>query len=138
MSSEVLDNCISQQVSSVVVVHDPERICDTDHGYVRGWGVTEETVGSKHLSMGHGLIPPGASATPHYHPFETSIYIITGTCRVLLGVENDTFVDIKAGDFLYIPSGVVHCPVNCGQEVMEYIVARSSPQEICLYPDQKC
>ena len=138
MISEVLNTGISKQVSSVVAVHDPERICDTDHGYVRGWGVTEETVGSKSLSMGHGLIPPGAGATPHYHPFETAIYIITGTCRVLLGVENDTFVDIKAGDFLYIPTGVVHCPVNCRQEVMEYIVARSSPQEICLYPDQKC
>ena len=137
MSSEILDTCIPEQVSSVVVVQDPERICDTDHGYVRGWGVTQETVDSKNLSMAHGVIPPGAGATPHYHPFETAIYIITGTCRVLLGVEKNKSVDIKAGDFLYIPTGVVHCPVNCGQEVMEYIVARSSPQEICLYPDQK-
>ena len=86
--------------------------------------------------MAHGIIPPGVSASAHYHPFETAIYVITGTCRVFLGVENDTFVNVKAGDFLYIPAGVVHCPVNSGLEAVEYIVARSSPQEVCLYPDK--
>ena len=136
MISEVLDTCIPQHASNVVVIQDPDRVCDTDHGYVRGWGLTGETVGSKCLSMAHGIIPPGVSASPHYHPFETAIYVITGTCRVFLGVENDTFVNVKAGDFLYIPALVVHCPVNYGLEAVEYIVARSSPQEVCLYPDQ--
>lgn len=32
MTYEILDDCIPQQVSSVVVVQEPERIFDTDRG----------------------------------------------------------------------------------------------------------
>ena len=127
----------SKLKSGAVVVHETGRLYDADHGYLRGWGLTGTTAGSKKLSMAQGIIPPGVSAQPHYHPFETAIFITKGTCRVFWGLDRDEFTDIEEGDFLYIPKGVVHCPTNDGKVTMEYVVARSSPEEVSLYPKAK-
>ena len=120
--------------SDVVVIREEKRLCDYEHGYLRGWGLTGQTAGSKNLSMAHGIIPPGMSAKPHYHPFETAIYMLKGKCRVFLGVDKSEYKDIEATDFFYIPANVIHCPANLGETVVEYIVARSSSEELCLYP----
>ena len=46
------------------------------------FGVSEETSGARGLSMSLVVIPPGASAEPHYHRgFETAIYILEGCVR---------------------------------------------------------
>ena len=120
--------------SDVVVIREEKRLCDYEHGYLRGWGLTGKTAGSKNLSMAHGIIPPGMSAKPHYHPFETAIYMLKGKCRVFLGVDKSEYKDIEATDFFYIPTNVIHCPANIGETVVEYIVSRSSSEELCLYP----
>lgn len=123
--------------SGAVVVHESGRLYDSDHGYLRGWGLTGKTVGSKNLSMAQGIIPPGVSAKPHYHPFETAIFISKGICRVFWGKDRLEFTDVEEGDFLYIPKGVVHCPANEGKATVEYVVARSSPEEVCRSPKVK-
>ena len=123
-----------QLSSDIVVIREPNRLCDYEHGYLRGWGLTGQTAGSKNLSMAHGIIPLGMSAKPHYHPFETAIYMLKGNCRVFLKEDKSEYKDIEASDFLYIPANVVHCPANIGETVVEYIVARSSSEELCLYP----
>lgn len=120
--------------SDIVVIKEPKRLCDYEHGYLRGWGLTGQTAGSQNLSMAHGIIPPGVSAKPHYHPFETAIYMLKGSCRVFLGEDKQEYKDIFGSDFLYIPANVIHCPANIGETVVEYIVARSSSEELCLYP----
>jgi uncharacterized RmlC-like cupin family protein len=123
--------------SGATVVRENDRLYDSEHGYLRGWGLTGKTAGSKQLSMAHGIIPPHISAKPHYHPFETAIFVLTGNCRVFWGADAATSTDIEAGDFLYIPKGVIHCPANVGEATMEYVVARSSPEEVCLYPKEE-
>jgi uncharacterized RmlC-like cupin family protein len=62
--------------SGATVVHENDRLYDSEHGYLRGWGLTGKTAGSTQLSMGHGIIPPNISAKPHYHPFETAIFVL--------------------------------------------------------------
>lgn len=121
---------VSAAIRSLVVVHPSERVQDFDHGFVRGWGVSGSLSGSRHLSMAYGVLPPGIKAKAHRHPFETAIYIISGGVRVYYGGALESFVDIMAGDFIYIPADLPHGPENMGKLPMEYIVARDASEEI--------
>ena len=116
-----------------VVVHEPGRIIDTQHGFIRGWGVTASTSGAQNISMAAGVLPAGVRATAHYHPFETALYILAGTVRVFWGASwADDYVDVEAGDFIYIPAWVIHSPMNLGSTPMEYVVARNAPEEVAF------
>lgn len=134
LAQDTLAQGTQKFASGAVVVEETGRLYDAEHGYLRGWGLTGKTAGSQTLSMAHGIIPPDISARPHYHPFETAIFITKGNCRVFWGADCATFTDIKEGDFLYIPAEVIHSPANCTETIVEYVVARSSPEEVCLYP----
>ena len=42
-------------------------------------GISKETAGATGISMNIAVIPPGASAEPHYHKdFEAAIYLLEG------------------------------------------------------------
>jgi uncharacterized RmlC-like cupin family protein len=117
-------------VSGYRVIHAAERVSQSDHGLLRGWGVSGETAGSQHLSMAHGLVPVGAKAARHYHPFETAIFVISGRARAYFGAHDEDAVEVGAGDFLYIPAGVIHSTENIGDVPVEYILARAAPEEV--------
>ncbi len=34
-----------------------------------------------------------------------------------------------AGDFVYIPAGIPHLPMNCSDEVCVVVIARTDPKE---------
>lgn len=121
--------------SKIVVVRNEEILTDNKHGFIRGWGITGENTGANNISMAHGMLPPGIKAEPHYHPFETTIYILSGTVRVFFGDKEEEFVDVSAGDFIYIPKEVVHSPINIGEIPMEFVVARNAPEEIAYPPN---
>lgn len=121
--------------SKIKVIHKVDLEKDMKHGFVRGWGINNETTGSVSISMAYGALAPGIKAEPHYHPFETAIYIISGKVRVYLGVKGEEFVDAEEGDFIYIPQLVVHSPENIGVVPMEFVVARNAPDEIALLPE---
>ncbi|NIQ12488.1 MAG: hypothetical protein GWO23_23780 [Gammaproteobacteria bacterium] len=45
-------------------------------------GISQETVGSKVLSMNLVIIPPGSQAEGHYHDgFESAVYLIEGRVK---------------------------------------------------------
>lgn len=115
--------------STIVVVHPEQRVNDQEHGFVRGWGVLGSTTGSKSISMALGSLPAGVRAAAHRHPYETAILILSGRARVHFGDLLDEQVEIAAGDFLFIPSGLAHSPETFGDEAMQYVVARASADE---------
>jgi len=132
---------IAQETSSrmgteLVVVHEPDRIIDTQHGFIRGWGVTSTNTGAKHISMAYGVLPPGVRAQAHYHPFETALYIVAGKVRVFWGETQSEYEDVVAGDFIYIPAWVIHSPMNLESTPMEYVVARNAPEEVAFIVDK--
>jgi uncharacterized RmlC-like cupin family protein len=90
------------------VVRPPERLDASGQGLVRGFGVSRATAGSAHLSMAHGVVPPGAVSARHYHPFETAVYIVAGRARSYFGARDEEWVDVEAGDFVLIPAGLPH------------------------------
>ncbi|WP_455207167.1 cupin domain-containing protein [Kaarinaea lacus] len=94
-------------------------------------GISSNTTGAKHLSMNLVVIPPGASAEPHYHrDFETGIYVLKGRVETRYGARLEKSVINEAGDFVFIPPNLPHQPFNLSDsETAVGIVVRNDPNE---------
>ncbi|HOB62532.1 MAG TPA: cupin domain-containing protein [Candidatus Competibacteraceae bacterium] len=94
-------------------------------------GVSNQTAGSTGISMNIVLIPAGAKAQPHYHDgFETAIYILKGEVQTFYGKGLAKSCINKQGDFLFIPAGVPHQPVNLSSDTEAIaLVARNDANE---------
>jgi len=105
-------------------------------------GLSEITAGTQNLSMMLVRIPPGGKAEPHYHEgFEAGIYILEGKVDNLYGEGLKESVITEKGDFLFIPPGVPHQPINLSDtEPVLAIVSRniaSEQEPVVLYdPEQ--
>ena len=77
------------------------------------------------------VVPPGAAAEPHYHDgFETAIYQLEGRVETRYGHRLEQSVISQAGDFLFIPPGVPHQPVNLSAtERAVALIARNDASE---------
>jgi uncharacterized RmlC-like cupin family protein len=77
------------------------------------------------------VIPAGGKAEPHYHRgYETAIYILKGRVETRYGKDLARSVVHEEGDFLFIPPGLPHQPVNLSAtETALAIVARNDPGE---------
>jgi uncharacterized RmlC-like cupin family protein len=103
-------------------------------------GLSESTAGTQNLSMMLVRIPPGGKAEPHYHDgFEAGIYILEGKVDNLYGEGLKESVVTEKGDFLFIPPGVPHQPVNLSDtEPALAIVSRniaSEQEPVVLYKE---
>lgn len=94
-------------------------------------GISENTAGSKNISMNVVIIPAGARAKPHYHQgFETAIYLLKGEVETFYGENLKESCINKQGDFIYIPAGVPHQPINLSNtDEAIAIVARNDANE---------
>ncbi|NYJ14553.1 quercetin dioxygenase-like cupin family protein [Rhizobium leguminosarum] len=72
---------------------------------------------------------PGVLAPNHSHPGEEIAFVLDGTLEYRL--EGREPVTLKAGQSLFIPSGVVHSAKNVGSgkasELATYIVRKGEP-----------
>jgi uncharacterized RmlC-like cupin family protein len=102
-------------------------------------GVSRETVGAGGICLHPLTIPPGGRAKAHRHEsHESAIYVVTGSGTVWWGDGLAHRDDVAAGDFVYIPAGVPHLPVNDGVTTMFAAVARTDPNEqesVVLMPE---
>jgi uncharacterized RmlC-like cupin family protein len=94
-------------------------------------GISEVTAGSKGISMNMVVIPAGAKAEPHFHKgYETAIYMLKGRVETRYGENLAQSTVNEAGDFIFIPAGVPHQPINLSEtEAAIAIVARNDANE---------
>ena len=94
-------------------------------------GISEQTAGATGLSMNLVVIPAGAKAEPHVHlGYETAIYLLKGRVETRYGDQLAKTVVNEAGDFIFIPAGVPHQPINLSEtEAALAIVARNDANE---------
>ena len=114
----------------VVTVHPKESIA-TKQNLPYYVGISQQTTGAKGLSMNIVVIPPGSSPKPHYHKdFETAIYLLKGRVETRFGENLKESILNEEGDFVYIPPGVPHKPINLSEtETALAIVSRNDPNE---------
>ena len=76
------------------------------------------------------VMPPGASAVPHYHEaHETAILVLEGSAEMRHGPNLEHVMRTEAGDFVYIPAGVPHQPYNPTDTLVRAVIARTDPNE---------
>jgi uncharacterized RmlC-like cupin family protein len=93
-------------------------------------GVTSQSAGTQGLCLNLVMIPPGSRGMPHFHDgHETAIYAVSGQAEVWHGHGLLTRTVVHAGDFMYIPPGTPHLPVNRGDVTAIAVVARTDPTE---------
>ena len=114
-----------------VVTVRPEESIATKQNLPYFVGISQETVGAKGLSMNMVVIPPGGSPKAHYHKdFETAIYLLKGRVETWFGKNLKESMINEEGDFVYIPPGVPHKPINLSEtETALAIVSRNDPNE---------
>ena|SRR3972149_9011700 len=91
----------------------------------RGAGVKTAMVvgghmGAAGISMGQGVIDPGAKLVLHYHSMEESIMITEGNGTAVCGSESQA---VGPGDTLLAPAKVPHQLINNGQSQLKFIFA---------------
>jgi uncharacterized RmlC-like cupin family protein len=101
--------------------------------------VSSESVGAHGLCLHTLTIPPGGRAKAHRHEaHESAIYVVSGTGEFWWGEGLAHRDDTGPGDFVYIPAGVPHLPINTGSEPIFAVIARTDPNEqesVILMPE---
>jgi uncharacterized RmlC-like cupin family protein len=90
-----------------------------------------DRVGATKLSLALVIVPPGGAALPHVHEgFETAIYQLEGRVVTRYGGRLEHSVETGPGDFLFIPPGLPHQPVNASEtERAVGVIARTEASE---------
>jgi uncharacterized RmlC-like cupin family protein len=93
-------------------------------------GVSSRSAGARALCLHLVTIPPGTRGVPHVHDgHESAIYTVSGETEVWHGEGLRQCSIVKAGDFMYVPPGIPHLPVNRSDVMTIAVVARTDPQE---------
>ncbi len=86
------------------------------------WGVDSETTGTKTITMGRTLFPPGYRNRLHYHKnCDDAAFLLKGRLRLFVGEKPETY-EVDEGQFIYVPKGEIHGFENMNkQETAEFI-----------------
>jgi uncharacterized RmlC-like cupin family protein len=114
-----------------VITVRPDAAIRSRQGLKQYVGISGANSGARGLSMNRVVIPPGGQAAAHRHVgYESTVYLLQGTVETRYGPRLEKSVLNRAGDFLFIPAGVLHQPVNLSRtEPAIAIVARNDPNE---------
>lgn len=114
-----------------IITVRPEQSIETIQKLPNFVGISGATAGAKGISMNVVIIPPSAKAEPHFHKgYETAIYLLKGDVQTFYGENLAKSIVNKTGDFIFIPEGVPHQPVNLSStEEAIAIVSRNDPNE---------
>ena len=131
MKSQSTHRATKVNLQDKIVTVRPAVSIDTIQRLPNYVGISEETAGATGISMNIVVIPPSAKAQPHYHDgFETAIYLLQGEVQTFYGEGLSRSVINRQGDFIFIPAGVPHQPVNLSSEVEAIaLVSRNDANE---------
>jgi uncharacterized RmlC-like cupin family protein len=116
--------------ASGVVVIRAGHSYDGKQGMSLATGVSRRSAGSHALCLHLVVIPPGTRGVPHAHDgHESAIYTVSGETEVWHGEGLRDRTVVHAGDFMYVPPGTPHLPVNRSDVTTVAVVARTDPQE---------
>jgi uncharacterized RmlC-like cupin family protein len=82
-------------------------------GAVRVSGVSPQHTPATKIWYGKVTNEPGYRSLPHHHgEAETGGYVLTGIARIYFGDGYRQYVDMSAGDFVFVPPFMPHIEVN--------------------------
>src|SRR3984885_185805 len=119
---------ISGDASGEVIIIRAGGSYDGKPGMSLATGVSSRSAGSRALCLHLVTIPPVTRGAPHVHNgHESAIYTVSGETEVWHGEGLRHRSVVKAGDFMYVPPGTPHLPVNRSDVMTVAVVARTDP-----------
>lgn len=95
---------------------EPVAIKGSSGAYIQ-WLVTNDH-GSKRYALRRFSIHPGGRIALHKHPYEETVYIVSGNAEVF---ADDRKVGLAEGEFAYIDGDVPHAISNPGDSILEFL-----------------
>ena len=112
-----------------VIIRSDETY-DGKQGVSLATGISSRSAGAQALCLHLVMIPPGTRGVPHFHSgHESAIYTVSGETEVWHGEGLRQRTIVHAGDFMYVPPGTPHLPVNRSDIMTIAVVARTDPEE---------
>ncbi len=74
---------------------------------VIAFGVDKHSVGSRTITMGRTIVPPGGRNPAHYHTCEAAFFVRKGRLRLYIGEQRQEFI-VEENQFVFVPPGVIH------------------------------
>jgi uncharacterized RmlC-like cupin family protein len=105
-------------------------------GMVRKAAITAELSGSTKMCASVMTAEPHTASGVHHHgPQDTIVYAVSGYSAIRSGPNGSEQVELNAGDFAFIPAGLVHQELNIGDEPVTWVVVRSGPEPVVVNLD---
>ena len=119
-------------MADIRIIHEDQREIEIASGAMtRIAGVSESLTGATGIHLATATIPAGCESSGHVHiNCESALYIISGHGKFMVGEKLDQAIAFGPGDYIFVPPGAPHKPVNDGADVVEMVVARNTPVEI--------
>ena len=122
-------------MSEIRVVRPHERDASTAQtpGMTRVAGIAASTCGSNGVWMGEVTTEPGFRSAAHHHgDVESAIYVRRGRLRMRWGDRLEHSVDAEPGDFVFVPSHLVHQEMSISDEQLVLILARGGQENVVV------
>lgn len=123
-------------MSEIRIVKPHQRDAGTVQtpGMTRVAGVSTATCGSAGIWMGEFTNEPGFRSGAHHHgDVESAIYVVSGRLRMRWGDGLEHDAEAAAGDFIFVPSRLVHQEINTSDsEGVVAILARGGQENVVV------
>lgn len=106
-------------------------------GAVRASGVSIQHTPATKIWFGQVSNVPGYRSLPHHHgEAETGGYVLRGHGRIYFGENYSEFIDMKAGDWVFVPPFMPHVEANMSTtEELVWLTARTPENLVVNLPD---
>jgi oxalate decarboxylase/phosphoglucose isomerase-like protein (cupin superfamily) len=86
------------------------------------WLVTPDATEGAGLTFGEVVLQPGQGHDRHNHPeAEEILYVLSGEGEQMLDEGGERRFPVRAGDTIYVPTGVFHATLNTGWEPLRLL-----------------
>lgn len=126
-----------QVVPVVTRAGEEDRGTGQSGGAVRISGVSIQHTPATKIWFGQVSNVPGFRSLPHHHAeAETGGYILSGHGRIYFGEDYKEYVDMKPGDWVFVPPFMPHVEANMSvTEDLVWLTARTPENLVVNLPD---
>jgi quercetin dioxygenase-like cupin family protein len=107
---------MSKPVAKIIDTETLEKDLEYEPPLIIAWGVDQNSTGTKTITMGRTIIPPGGRNQRHYHAnCDAAFFVRKGTIKLFIGKEKKEYI-VPENRFVFSPAGGIHGLLNMSQK----------------------
>ncbi len=118
------------------VVTSDDAVYGSEDGITFWRGFDPQQAGTQ-VFLARAVAEPGTKIPPHFHTADTVAYLVGGRAVFRTGVGLADVHELTAGDWLFVPAGVVHVEETPDDSPAEFLYARDSRGGETTYLDER-